>query len=109
YVSSMAAAQAAAPPGATGKAKYPGVTVVHVEANHSAHGDLTLDRGAAVMGTVAFDDGAPAGKVMVMIEKVEPPKPTDDSGPSAGDIAMAMAMAGGGGGVAITDDRGHFR
>src|SRR6185312_17286794 len=87
YVSSMAAAQAAAPPGATGKAKYPGVTVVHVEANHSAHGDLTLDRGAAVMGTVAFDDGAPAGKVMVTLEKLET-KPDTDPEFDAGDMAM---------------------
>src|ERR1700743_1833885 len=74
YVSSLAAARAAAPPGAEGKAEYPGVTMVHVEANHTAHGDLTLDRGAAVMGTVSFDDGAPAGKGLVMIEKIEPQK-----------------------------------
>ncbi|HZL24978.1 MAG TPA: carboxypeptidase-like regulatory domain-containing protein [Acidobacteriaceae bacterium] len=107
YVSSMAAARAAAPPGAKGKAMYPGVTVVHVEANHTAHGDLTLDRGAAVMGTVAFDDGAPAGKVMVMIEKVEPSKASDDSGFSSADVVMAMA--GGAGSATITDDRGHFR
>lgn len=109
YVSSMAAAQAAAPPGATGKAKYPGMTIVHVEASHTAHGDLALDRGAAVMGTVAFDDGAPAGKVMVMIEKIGPTRPTDDAGPSADDMGMAMAMSGGAASVAITDDRGHFR
>jgi hypothetical protein len=107
YVSSMASAQAAAPPGAAGKARYPGVTVVHVEANHTAHGDLTLDRGAAVMGTVAFDDGAPAGKVMVMIEKAGEPKTGDDSGVSSSDLVMAMA--GGAASAAITDDRGRFR
>lgn len=107
YVSSLAAARASAPPGAKGKALYPGVTMVHVEANHTAHGDLTLDRGAAVMGTVSFDDGAPAGKVMVTLEKLET-KPDTDPEFDAGDMAMMMAGAGGGT-VAITDDRGHFR
>jgi hypothetical protein len=79
YVSSLAAAQAVAPPGATGKKLYAGVPVVHVEANKTARGDVTLDRGAAVFGTVAFDDGGPAGKVTVMIGKVEAAKSDDDS------------------------------
>jgi hypothetical protein len=108
YVSSIAAAKAAAPPGATGKALFAGVKVVHVEASHVAHGDLTLERGAAVMGTVAFDDGAPAGKVIVTLEKVEPAKTGDASGASSADIAMMMAGAGGGN-ASVSDDRGHFR
>ncbi len=107
YVSSLAAARASAPSEAKGKAMYPGVTVVHVEANHTAHGDLTLDRGAAVMGTVSFDDGAPAGKVIVAIEKVQT-KADEDPEFDVGDAAMMMAGAGGGN-AAITDDRGRFR
>jgi len=107
YVSSLAVARAAAPPGAKGKAMYPGLTVVHVQANHTAHGDLILGRGAAVMGTVAFDDGAPAGEVTITIENVDMAK-TDDDPDVAGDDA-AMMMPGGFSIVAVTDDRGHFR
>jgi hypothetical protein len=108
YVSSLAAAQAAAPTGATGKKLYPGVPVVHVEANKTARGDVTLDRGAAVFGTVVFDDGGPAGKVTVMIVKAEAAKSNDDSTTlMAGD--MAMMFAGGAGSIAQTDDRGRFR
>jgi hypothetical protein len=107
YVSSMAAAQAAAPPGTTGKKMYAGVPVVHVEANRTARGDVTLDRGAAVFGTVAFDDGAPAGKVIVTLEKVETAENQDMNMVIAG--SMAMAFAGGGASVAIADDRGRYR
>ena len=79
------------------------VTVVHVEANHTAHGDLTLDRGAAVMGLVSFDDGAPAGKVLVTIEKAGT-KPDEDPEFDVG--SAAMMMAGATVAAASFDDRG---
>jgi hypothetical protein len=107
YVSSLAAAQAAAPPGATGKKLYAGVPVVHVEVNRTARGDVTLDRGAAVFGTVAFDDGAPAGREVVTLEKVESAKSEDSAGVVVGD--MAMMFAGGGTNTAFADDRGRYR
>jgi hypothetical protein len=107
YVSSLAAAQAAAPEGTTGKKVFAGVPVVHVEANRVVRGDVTLDRGAAVSGTIAFDDGAPAGTIIVMIKKFKVAKDEDASTAIAG--GMAMMFAGGTGHMAVADDRGHFR
>jgi len=107
YVSSLAAAQAAASPGATGKKLYAGVPIVHVEANRMARGDVTLDRGAAVFGTVAFDDGAPAGKVVVVLQKVEAAKSEDSTSVAA--VDMAMMFAGLGTNSAFADDRGRYR
>src|SRR4051812_44799345 len=48
YVSPVAAAQAAAPAGATGHKLFVGVPLLHVEANRMTRGDVTLDRGAAL-------------------------------------------------------------
>lgn len=107
YVSSLAAAQAAAPAGTTGKKVFAGVPIVHVEANRTVRGDVTLDRGAAVSGTIAFDDGAPAGTLMVSIKKMDDSKAEDSSAAMVG--GMAVMFAGGGGRMAMADDRGHFR
>jgi hypothetical protein len=106
YVSSLAAAKAAAAPGATGRKLYAGVPMVHVDASRTVRGDMTLDRGAAVFGTVSFDDGSPAGKVFLMIEKIEVAKPDDSTPDMAGTFATMFA---GSATVAIADDRGHYR
>ena len=110
YVSPMAAAQAAAP-GA--KKPITGVTVVHVEANHTSRGDAVMERGAALNGTVVFDDGTPAAGVTVRFEDAKAAlakKGEDEGDDDMPDLGQTMSLAMSGGMVmATTDDRGRFR
>jgi len=108
YVSTVAAAQAAAPPGTTGRKLFVGVPVLHVEANRMVRGDVTLDRGAALAGTVTFDDGSPAGSLVMTLEKIEPAKSEDTAVEMVGSLALMFAGAGGGR-SGFADDRGHYR
>lgn len=106
YVSAVAAAVAKAPAGSTGKALYVGVPVVHVEANQTVRGDISLERGAAVMGTVAFDDGGLAGTLLVRVDRAEG---SNDEASAAVSGGLAMMFSGAGARFAIADDRGNFR
>lgn len=72
---------------------------VDVGADQAASIDIRLERGAAISGTVRFDDGSPASSVMVMALH----RSKDKWVPSTPQVPFATAMPG------ATDDVGHFR
>lgn len=72
---------------------------INVEAAHTERADVRLERGAAVSGTVLFDDGTPAGEISVKLLHKD----------AAGKwVALAGSSRNFGAGIP-TDDRGHFR
>jgi hypothetical protein len=75
------------------------VPAVTVEANASASVNISLERGAAVGGTVLFDDGSPAAGVQVHLMQHK-----------EGKWAQVQTTAGdASSGTAVTDDRGNYR
>jgi hypothetical protein len=68
---------------------------VTVEQNSSTHVDVQLQRGAAVSGTITYDDGAPASNITVTLRS----KYKDEQWRGAPAETMSI----------FTDDRGHFR
>ncbi len=72
---------------------------VHVEAGHSERLEVRMERGAAVSGTVSFDDGSPANGVTVKLLK----KGSDGKWEEM-KLASRMMFWG-----TATDDRGQFR
>jgi hypothetical protein len=81
----------------------PGIPVVHVVSERHAEANLAVERGAAVSGTVMWDDGSPAARVMVSVvatkskKKELPPQFV-----MLGFNNMEVLLA-------ISDDVGHFR
>ena len=80
---------------------------VVVEADLPATIDVTLERGAAVSGTVLYDDGSPAAGISIalLIRNMNAAKDSKQA-PWA---ERANPPAGGGEMGARTDDRGNFR
>jgi hypothetical protein len=77
---------------------------VNVEQDSTAHADVQLQRGAAVRGTISFDDETPASGIHVtLLHKDENGKWVLLSGPAGGGPAWF------GGPSSTTDDRGAFR
>jgi hypothetical protein len=120
YISPVAVAMEKASPGAKGKALLAGVPTVHVEAGRTARGDETLERGAAVSGTVVYDDGSPAAGVAVAVKAVDEDdkkaekkaKKKDDDDLDDDTMAMmplVMSAAMSERVTGMTDDRGRFR
>jgi hypothetical protein len=72
---------------------------VDVGADQAASIDIRLERGAAISGTVRFDDGSPASGVMVMVLH----RNKDKWAPSTPPVPFATAMP------PATDDVGHYR
>jgi len=72
---------------------------VNVEQDSTAHADVQLQRGAAVRGTISFDDETPASGVLVTVLH------KDESGKWV-PISVPYRWAGL---QATTDDRGNFR
>lgn len=74
---------------------------VDIQADQTANIDIRLERGAAVSGTIRFDDGSPATNVLVVLLRKNKdkwvPLPTGDYG------AFAMPSS------LMTDDLGHYR
>ncbi|HXP11745.1 MAG TPA: carboxypeptidase-like regulatory domain-containing protein, partial [Acidobacteriaceae bacterium] len=80
----------------------PGIPTVHVVSERSAQIDLTAERGAVIAGRVVWDDGSPAGRMMLTAVKAKGKK----------ELPLEFAMLSITGGVeqiAFSDDRGHFR
>jgi hypothetical protein len=104
YVQPLNQVQAALEAGADASKPLPGIAVVHVVAEHTANAEVTIDRGAAVSGTVQFDDGTPVtgGNVLVVQAKGDPKQPPPQ-------FAMLAAMGGLSGIFSVTDDLGHYR
>jgi hypothetical protein len=104
YISPLNTVQAALAAGADPKKPLAGIPIVHVVADRSSVGDVTITRGAAVSGTVLWDDGTPVTQahVAVVAAQAEPKEPPTQ---------FAMLAIGGGlmSLLAITDDQGHFR
>jgi hypothetical protein len=73
--------------------------VVVVQANQKASINTTLERGAAVAGTVLYDDGSPAAGVPVGVLKSTSGKWSHVETSSATGLAQTTE----------TDDRGHYR
>lgn len=71
---------------------------VDVQADQSAGVDIRLERGAAISGTVRFDDGSPASGVGIMVLHRKKDKWVPSNGPS---FAMTAPPS--------TDDLGHYR
>ncbi|WP_035349628.1 carboxypeptidase-like regulatory domain-containing protein [Edaphobacter aggregans] len=73
---------------------------VNVEQDSTAHADVQLQRGAAVSGTISYDDETPASNVNVtLLHKDESGKWVPLSGPGAGPRRTGST----------TNDRGYFR
>jgi hypothetical protein len=104
YITPLNVVQAALDAGADPKKPLPGIPIVHVAADRTSAGDVTITRGAAVSGTVLWDDGTPVTQahVAVVSTQAEPKEPPTQ---------FAMLAIGGGlmSLLAITDDQGHFR
>jgi hypothetical protein len=102
YITPIGQVTAAIAAGADMKKPLPGVPVVHVVAERTATGDVTMERGAAVSGSVLWDDGSPVtGAVMTASPAKGDQKPPQQFNM----LALANVL----GGLSITDDLGHFR
>ena len=104
YVQPVNLVKAALESGADPKKPLPGVPTVHVSAARESLADVTVDRGAAISGRVAWEDGSPVTKatVTVVAEKGEKALPPQYS-------MLVIGSIGAGGVASITDDLGHFR
>jgi hypothetical protein len=104
YIAPLARVQALFQAGADPRQRLPGIPTVHVAAEHPSSVDITMDRGAAVSGTILWDDGSPlSGAIMAATPAKE------DSAKSPAQFGM-LAMAGILSGLMnISDDQGHFR
>ncbi len=78
---------------------------VVVQANLAAAVDVTLERGAAVAGTVLYDDGSPAAGLRVLLLLRADSKAGDKAGkwvvPESGPVPGVSYV--------LTDDRGNYR
>lgn len=83
----------------------PGVPVVHVSADRTINADISASRGAAISGTVAWDDGSPITRATV--QALPATGPEQQIPPQFGMLTMFSMMSGGLG--LISDDQGHFR
>jgi hypothetical protein len=102
YVSPLNQVQALLQSGADMSKPLPGVPIVHVVAEHAAMGDVTMVRGAAVSGTIAWDDGSPVtGAVMTVLSTKGDAKPPQQFAM----LAMTSVLSA----LSISDDLGHFR
>jgi hypothetical protein len=104
----MGMLQTAMDTGADMKKPLPGVPVVHVVAEHAANLDVSMQRGAAVSGTVRWDDGSPVAGAHVQILSIK-----SDPKKMPMQFAMLAGISAGSGGLSsllsVTDDLGHFR
>jgi len=104
YVSPTNQVQALFAAGADPKSPLPGVQVVHVTPEHTVMADVTIERGAAVSGTISWDDGSPlTGALMAVTPANGDPKQMPSQ---FGMLAMANVLSSV---LSISDDLGHFR
>jgi hypothetical protein len=77
------------------------VPKVDVQADQTASIDIRIERGAAVSGTVRFDDGSPAAGVIVVVLHKSKDKWVSSPTGDYGAFAMPSSL--------VTDDLGHYR
>ena len=104
YISPLNRVQAIFQMGADAKKPLPGVPIVHVTAEHATSADVTMDRGAAISGSISWDDGSPVSGAMMAVV----PAKGDAAQPPTqfGMLAMAGMLSSL---MNISDDQGHFR
>jgi len=103
YISPLNQVQSLMDGGADVKKPLPGVQVVHVAAEHTAMADVTMERGAAVSGTILWDDGSPVTGAIMTVGSA---KGESAQAPAQfGMLAMASILSA----LSISDDQGHFR
>ena len=102
YISPRAQVLAALASGADPKKPLPGIPIVHVTADHTSMADITLTRGAAISGTISWDDGSPVTGAMMA---VLPVKGEEKTPPEFNMLGVANAL----GGFSISNDLGQFR
>jgi hypothetical protein len=103
YLTPDSIVQAAYEGGADLNELLPGIPVVHVASERSTEASLTVERGAAVSGKVTWDDGSPAGRVMVSVIAAKGKK--KPLPPQVGLLGFNNME----GLLAMSDDLGHFR
>jgi hypothetical protein len=104
YIAPLNRIQAMAQQGADLKKPLPGVTIVHVASERTSAADIVMDRGAAISGTILWDDGSPLSGATI---KVVPAKGDEVQTPlQFGMLAMAGNLLSL---VNMSDDEGHFR
>jgi hypothetical protein len=77
-----------------------------ITGSDAAHAELRLERGAAISGTILFDDGSPASGWIVSVIKPGTPESAADGASIAMNQALAMSGAVQ---LAKSDDMGRFR
>jgi len=83
-----------------------GVSVAHVVVNRTVTGNVLLQRGAAITGTVMWDDGSPVPGAIVTLK---PAKVESKTMPvELFSLNMASGPSGSGQ-TAVTNDRGEYR
>jgi hypothetical protein len=88
------------------RARIAQIPTITVSGTDSARAELRLERGAAIKGTILYDDGSPASGWT--ISAIKPG--THDSDAEAASLTMKQALAmSGAAQVAKSDDLGHFR
>ena len=103
YVSATSQVQALVDAGADLNKPLPGVPVVHVVADRTASGSVAMQRGAAVSGTITWDDGSPLAGAQL---SVVPAKGATSPPPQFNMLAMSGILSSL---LNISDDEGHFR
>jgi len=104
YVGPLSVVKAALNTGADAHLPLPGVVMVHVTAEHAVNADVTIERGAAVSGTVMWDDGTPISGASVAMTSAK-----GDEKEIPAEFEMLQSGSAGSNVRAITDDLGHFR
>ena len=103
YIQPLNQIQALVQSGADFHKPLPGIPTVHVTADHSVNVDLSMERGAAISGTVTWDDGGPVSGAVVSV--IAPGADAKEIPPQ---FAM-LAVGGMAGLISTADDLGHFR
>jgi hypothetical protein len=102
YISPLNKVQAAFAGGADLKKPLPGVPIVHVAAEHQSLAEVTMERGAAISGVIAWDDGSPlTGAIFTATPVKGEAKPPAQFNM----LAMASVLSS----LSISDDLGHYR
>jgi hypothetical protein len=104
YIAPMNRIQTMAQAGVDMKKPLLGVTIVHVTAGRSSTGDVVMDRGAAISGTISWDDGSPVSGAMM---SVVPAKGEQVDVPQQFNLLALTGILNSL--MNISDDQGHFR
>jgi hypothetical protein len=102
YVSPLNQVQALVALGADIQRPLPGIAVVHVTPERPSTVDVTMQRGAAVSGSILWDDGSPVtGAIMTVLPASGEAKPPQQFAM----LAIANVLSG----LSVSDDLGRFR